>query len=474
MSKKGTGIVSRLRALTKKRATTQTFESAAAVERAIGFSRLRDQVWPLIDALDLPEQGLWHWLADVYFDAGALYVLIYDNKGRLLRASLSVSGDTVSMGTPVPVTEMHVPTVENRVVTRVFETENGRFRWLSISNVAIMNRVTELDSTALFDSFIAHANATGEYPYRTFWHQGEVMRTGQADFLARDGFCYITSGLYDEDNPLALVEIAALQNNPEAWGESIGFEVTALPTLLRVADDLNVPVYEAGINREISTCPEVMATSWFTVPMTMEVNRMREDVKKGLQQLMSDAGVGGDDATALLTHFEGAVDRVNAHATQPGVIARSKSAKPATAVVETEAAEEDDTEESASEGEILVDDSVIEAVVAHLERTGRLAQTAVEVELPEVEIDVDDIVERVNRSLDERLTGLAAQINDNFTTLSERLDAVEDEMDLDVERAEDMPEQTRRTLVYRPSNPDQGGEEPSGSEPAGLAKLPAY
>jgi hypothetical protein len=29
---------------------------------------------------------------------------------------------------------------------------------------------------------------------------------------------------------------------------------------------------------------------------------------------MADAGVTGEDATALLTHFEGAVDRVNAHA----------------------------------------------------------------------------------------------------------------------------------------------------------------
>lgn len=466
MSKQG--IVSRLRALTKKRAVPPQFESAEAVERAIGFSRLRDQVWPLIDALDIPEQGLWHWLSDVYFDSGALYVLIYTSNGRLLRASLTVSGDSVSMGTPVPVTEMHVPTAENRVVTRVFETEDGRYRWLSISNVAIMNRVGELDSTALFDSFIQHANETGEYPYRTFWHQGEVMRTGQADFLARDGFTYITSGLYDEDNELALIEIAALQNNPEGWGESIGFEPTALPDLLRVADDVNVPVYVQGINREISTCPEVMAASWFTTPMTMEVNRMNEGVKKGLQQLMADAGVTDGDATALLKQFEGAVDRVNDHAGKPGVIARSK-AKPETAVAESEAA---DTEETTNEGEIVVDESVVEAIVAHLERTGRLATEAT-IDLPEIEIDVDDIVARVNEGLDARFAEMAQQINDNFTVLSERVAAVEDEVDLEVERLEDMPETTKRTVVFRPSLIN-GDSEPVGNEPAGLEKLPSY
>lgn len=462
MSKKG--IVSRLRALTQRSKSPQ-FESAEAVERAIGFSRLRDQVWPLIDALDIPERGLWHWLSDVYFDSGALYVLIYTSTGRLLRASLAVSGDSVSMGTPVPVTEMHVPTAENRVVTRVFETEDGRFRWLSISNVAIMNRVGELDSTALFDSFVAHANDTGEYPYRTFWHQGEQLRTGQADFIARDGYCYITSGLYDEDNELALIEIAALQNNPEGWGESIGFLPTALPELLRVADDLNIPVYTRGINREISTCPEVMAASWFTTPMTMEV-RMNDGVKKGLQQLMADAGVVDEDAVALLANFEGAVDRANAHAGKPGVIARSTAAAPATAVAE-------EATEKSNEGEIVVDESVIAAIVAHLERSGHLVPPAtaeVSIELP----DVDAIVARVSEGLDTRLGELAQQINDNFAVLSERVGAVEDALDLDAERLEDMPETTQRTVVYRPSNQVPDGEGPTGSEPAGLEKLPSY
>jgi hypothetical protein len=458
------GIVSRLKALTQ-RSKPQQFESAAAVERAIGFSRLRDQVWPLIDALDIPERGLWHWLSDVYFDSGSLYVLIYTSTGRLLRASLTVSGDSVSMGTPVTVTEMHVPTAENRVVTRVFETEDGRFRWLSISNVAIMNRVGELDSTALFDSFIAHANETGEYPYRTFWHQGEVMRTGQADFLARDGFCYITSGLYEEDNELALIEIAALQNSPTGWGESIGFEPTALPSLLRVADDVNVPVYTQGINREISTCPEVMAASWFTTPMTMEVNRMNEGVKKGLQQLMADAGVTDEDATALLGHFEGAVDRVNTHAQQPGVIARSTAAVPATAVAE------EDAEKPNDEGEIVVDETVIEAIVAQLERSGRLVPPATaKVELP----DVDAIVARVSEGLDAQLGQLAQQINDNFAALSGRIEAVEDALDVEAERLADMPETAQRTIVYRPSNQGTEGDEAPASQPAGLEKLPAY
>jgi len=456
------GLRSRLNALVSRARTPkhETFESADAVERAIGFERLREQVWPFVNDLDVPEQMEFYYLWDVYFDSGSLYALIYTFYGRLYRATVTVSGDTVSMGAIVPVTEMHVPTVENRVVTRVFEQEDGRFRWLSISNVAIMNRVGELDSTALFDSFIEHANETGEYPYRTFWHQGEKLRTGQADFIARDGFCYITSGLYDEGNELALIEIAALQNNPEGWGESIGFLPTALPELMRVADGLNVPVYVQGINREISTCPEAMAASWFTTPMTMEVKRMNGIVKDGLQKLMTDAGVEGEDAAALLTQFEGAVDRVNAHAGKPGVVARSQ-ATPAT----------EEAEAPSNEGEILVDDSVIEAVIAQLERSGRLPATAeATVALP----DVDALVARVSESLDAQLGQLAQQINDNFAALSGRIEVMEDALDVEAERLEDMPENTQRTIVYRPSNQGTEGDEASTSQPAGLEKLPAY
>lgn len=194
---------------------------------------------------------------------------------------------------------------------------------------------------------------------------------------------------------------------------------------------------------------------------------MNEGVKKGLQQLMADAGVTDEDATALLSHFEGAVDRVNTHAQQPGVIARSTATVPVTAVADEGA------EKSNDEGEIVVDESVIAAIVAQLERSGRLVPPAAAeatMELP----DVDAIVARVSEGLDARFGELAQQINDNFTALSERVEAVEDALDLEAERLEDLPETTRRTVVYRPSNPDPEGEEPTRSEPAGLEKLPAY
>lgn len=187
---------------------------------------------------------------------------------------------------------------------------------------------------------------------------------------------------------------------------------------------------------------------------------MNEGVKKGLQQLMTDAGVKGEDATALLTQFEGAVDRVNAHAGKPGVVARSQATTPTP-----------EAETPSKEGEILVDDSVIEAVVAHLERSGRLPATAkATVELP----DVDALVARVSESLDAQLGQLAQQINDNFAALSGRIEAVEDALDVEAERLEDMPETAQRTIVYRPSNQDAEGDEGPTSEPAGLEKLPTY
>jgi hypothetical protein len=79
---------------------------------------------------------------------------------------------------------------------------------------------------------------------------------------------------------------------------------------------------------------------------------------------------------------------------------------------------------------------VIEAVVAQLERSGRLVPPATAkatVELP----DVDALVARVSESLDAQLGQLAQQINDNFAALSGRIEAVEDALDVEAERLED-------------------------------------
>lgn len=233
-------------------------------ERALSMPRLYEAISSL-----LYEGDDWPFLLDVYADGGDLYALTTQD-GRLYRQPIGVQGEMVTLGERQQVMEAHPTVNQSRTVIR--QQADGRWRWYSISATSVLNRVGEIDSRDLFDSFITHAQETGEYPIRMFYHQGEGYRTGQADFLARDGYCYVTSGVFD-DTPLARAEVAARQADPDYWGESIGFLPKADPDMVGIAEGINIPVYRRGINREISTLPEREAASLFTVTR-QEVQRM--------------------------------------------------------------------------------------------------------------------------------------------------------------------------------------------------------
>ena len=479
------------------------FESVEEVERTIGMNSVNGQVWHLVDAMDVPSEGIWYYLKDVYFDAGIMYAIIQSD-GKLYRADIRVADDnTVTLGDLVPVTELFVPVVsrsqeqeEPFQKIKIIRTANGRHRWLSISNTAILNRVGELDSRALFDSFVEHALSTGEYPYRTFNHEGEVLRTGQADFIARDGYTYITSGLYDEDSPLAAVERAAFAANPDQWGESIGYIPTSDPEIIRVGDDnLAIPVYTQGVNLEISTCLERNAASWFTAPLTVsrsistEVKRMKQSTRTAISDLLADSGLGENESAVLLAHFEKSVDSVNERATSDGVVSRTATedgktglgdavdaivarAGVKTAVDHTEDdAGETAVADSASSGEMVIDDSVIDAVVSRMLESDKFAAI--------LRSGEGNVLERIASDIDAlntRFDEFEEVANANFGTVSGDLAAVQASVAAEVARAADMPAAPARTVIYRPSvdraNPaaDVNSGEPAG----GLSKIPHY
>jgi len=252
-------------------------------ERAIAMSRLWGQVQSHLDQIE----G-YHWLNDIYRDDdGSLYGIVA--KGSMLfRVSVSVEGETVTLGEFEQVTEVHQPV--GRMVIR--EQENGKFRWFSVSSTAVLNRVGEIDSRDLFDSFIAHAEKTGEYPVRDFYHLGDVFRTGQFDFLARDKNVLITSGEYDESE-LARREIAARTKNPDFWGDSISFLATEEAELVEVGG-FKIPVYRAGVLHYVSTVAEKDAAAWFTRgTVQQEVDRMLDKKKLGALVELFD---GDEDA----------------------------------------------------------------------------------------------------------------------------------------------------------------------------------
>lgn len=254
------------------------------------------------------------YLHNLYADSDGSMFAILTSDGKLYRSSVAIQGNEVQLDEWVEVVQ-EFPPVTTR--TQIVRQTDGRARWFSISATSVLNRVGEIDSQALFDSFIAHATQSGEYPYRTFYHKGESFRTGQADFLARDGNCYITSGLYD-DSEIARVEQAAIEREPDYWGESIGYLPTSEPQLLDVSG-VKIPVYRTGIHKEISTLPEREAANLFTVIRHTEVNRMMSPNElAALIKLF-----GGDEAKAR-QWLEENVDETNRAIEAAGLVTRSQ------------------------------------------------------------------------------------------------------------------------------------------------------
>ena len=261
------------------------FEPHLEEERAVGLGRLFNQLD--LALYESSDHGM-AWLHDLYRDDDGSLFAIASERGKLYRVGLEFNDEGATLGEWMPVSEEFKPVGETRTRTSVIRQADGRVRWLSVSCTSVLNRVGEIDSQALFDSFVEHARDTGEYPYRTFYHQGEALRTGQADYMARDGAVFITSGLYDDDNPLAAAEIVAMERGADRWGESIGYMPTAGPEMIEIADGVSIPVYTVGVIREISTLPNDSAAAWFTTIRTEEVRRMRADVFKALLELVED------------------------------------------------------------------------------------------------------------------------------------------------------------------------------------------
>lgn len=239
--------------------------------RAVSIDSIYSQVWEACEAV-----SPYCWVNNLYYEDDGQPFAVITNEGKLYRTDVTITDGAVTLGEWVEVKIDFPPVTQNRVSLQ--RQADGKVRWFSVAASNALNRSGEIDSSTLFESFVAHIEATGEYPIRQFYHAGGVFRTGQHDFVATytqdDVALLITSGLYD-DTELARREIAAREKEPAYWGNSIGFLPTETPELLEVADGVEIPVYTRGILREESTLPETSAAAWMTaVPTLTEVTRM--------------------------------------------------------------------------------------------------------------------------------------------------------------------------------------------------------
>lgn len=445
------------------------------MNRAVALSGVVDQVYPaLIEAL----QDEYVWVNDAYMDGDGMFLLC-SSKGKLYRVRIEVSDDnTVTAGMPEEVAIDFQPSMTpdmpgepgsdsdyedygsiavslSRPLSNMIirQEPGGRWRWTSISCVSVLNRAGEIDSTALFDSFVDYAERTGDYPIRQFYHAGEMFRTGKADFLARVGYTLITSGLYD-DTPLARAEIAARNADPAYWGDSIGFTAEE-PEMLRVQTDISIPVYKRGILREISTLPEGDACAWFTNFTNLEVTRMNARQFEAFVKLF-----GGDEEKAK-KWIEENPDALNRQIVDGKMLARSTEP-----VIEPPVVPEQTSPAPAA----VPPDT--------LEITDELLLAITERATGNIQGNLTILVEglQANQAGIEELTRKITELTAALQAHSTRLGALEaDKAETDRNRVLDMP-QSKLTVTYRPRN---GGapetvevEKPADRAKATLAKIP--
>lgn len=434
------------------------------------------------------------YLTDLYFDDGGALFAVLVQDGKLYRSDVTLTGTQVSLSewrevatqfTDVPQTEADGAgdgaSRARTVLREVVVDGQKRTRWLSVSCTAVLNRSGELDSRDLFDSFVAHAEETGEYPIRVFYHEGEKWRTGQADFLVRDGYAYITGGIYD-DSELARAEIKARTAEPEYWGDSIGFDPLEAPELVTVGDGVQVPVYRKGINTEISTLPEAEAAALFTRTIPQEVNRMNarqmaalikmygdeEAAKAAIAAIDPDALNRAIDAAGLMTRASAgnpaAPENPAAPAAAPVVAETPAPAAPAPAPAAPAAPAQALSAAPAQREavDVNLEDEDIQAIAAAV--LGSEAFTTMAASLSSLTGQLGDLL-----AANQEASARAIQVDGTLRAIGERLAAVETN---DEERvatlAADMPRRRALNVTYRPRQPD--GDE-ADAEPASLEDI---
>lgn len=379
------------------------------VERAISFPRIYEQVAMQLQALG-DQTGEWSWLVDVFEDRGLMYAIVA-REGMLYRYDFRIEGDEIVLSPEgVRVQESYMP-VGRSLPLQVFRQADGRDRWLQVSCTAVLNRVGQIDSTALFDSFVDYARETGQYPVLNFHHYtvGDYpqLRLGQADYVARDGYLYITSGLFD-DTPIGRAAAAGVKQDPDYWGHSIEF--TAYDSVsTQIAEGVAIPTHVRGINPGIALVSEKKAAALFTGNKIIRGGMdMNESTKADLVKLVGDE---------LADQFEQQVDGTNRTIKEQDLIARSTDSTDETAVsqsvVDDVLQEEEEVLDAAPPApaqEVELDDSFLPTIVDALLADGRLAEAlrSVSPVSPDQLDEIAGTLQALTRSIDEMNQRLAA------------------------------------------------------------------
>lgn len=400
----------------------------APKERATAFYDIFDRVYETIMLSDMAEDE-YTMLIDIYYNEESNeFFALGLRDGKLVKMQILVMGDEIMLGEfeDIDITSM----TRGKSDLKVYRDRNGKTRWLAIASVATLNRVKEIDSRQLYDSFITYANVTRKYPILNVYHLGDSSRIGIADFLARDNFVYIMSGTFD-DNKFARAVYDALQREPGKWGNSIEFFsiLSDVETFEAEGMVFNARVHKAGVNTAVSIILEKDAASVLTTHQ--DITRGGVAMNQELRNKLLD----------LFDGNEGDVDEFLQTVAQANDVATTRISRSIQDAVNEEVVEEVEREveeEAAVEEEEVEQEEIVEAEAEEVTEV-------TEVELGET--FVRDLV-----SSQEFADALTAVLNERLGKIEQRMNKLETVQEENQEWLDDIPAVAKkRTVVsYRP------------------------
>jgi hypothetical protein len=284
-------------------------EPPEAAERAMSISEVYNAVAGKLQELE--GDGLLNKFAnlmDVFSGPNEMYAIVAQ-EGKLLRMDISITEqDDLLLSVPRPVKVEFIPTGRCTVKRQA----DGKYRITSVACTAILNRDGEIDTTELFDDFIARIDSgKAEYPELDFFHV-DGLEIGKCDFIARDGYALITSGVFYEDDFSQKVA-RGLEASGEKWGQSITF-------FPYKSEEMNVSGVKIrantrGVLHKVAVLPEDKAAALFT---SVKTKTRGKNMNKDIMEALRDLGLTEDEIEEQAQRADG----INRAVDSEGMVAR--------------------------------------------------------------------------------------------------------------------------------------------------------
>lgn len=388
----------------------------------------------IISKLDNRFSGM-AWPIHIYMENGNQPYIVYAYEGRLWKSEIDVNNDSIALSDPTEVVVEHRPTSNERNVFRVFRNEDGVLRFVAIAASSVINRVAEIDSRDLFDSFEENFDPK-QKPFMSFYHyqDNENLRWGFVDEVFRMDNLLIALGWIDEESVIGRNAEKKIVSGE--WGMSIGYQPFEEPYIERMGD-VEIPVYRKGKLIEISLLREKHAANLFT--NFMAVKKERENMPKNRNAAREAlADYLGDSVTD--DELDSVLDEIgvrNRTIQEENMVTRQNGEEEE---VDEELVSNENSEEETEAGdfEIILEDAVFEAVE---ERVNTL---------------VNPIMEQLNEAINN-FNAATVELQERMTRYDTFMKNVErSELEKVQSAIDDMPASRKRVFakVHRPTERD--------------------